>query len=47
LAWKQKAVVNMSDTPQKWWYVFDEPTRILVVDDDRCCRKTLEIFNEQ
>jgi DNA-binding response OmpR family regulator len=24
----------MSETPQKWWYVFDEQTRILVVDDD-------------
>lgn len=24
----------MSDAAQKWWYVFDEATRILVVDDD-------------
>ena len=24
----------MTDTPQQWWYVFDEQTRILVVDDD-------------
>jgi len=24
----------MSDAPQTLWYVFDEPTRILVVDDD-------------
>ena len=24
----------MTDTQQNWWYVFDEQTRILVVDDD-------------
>jgi DNA-binding response OmpR family regulator len=24
----------MTDTAQQWWYVFDEQTRILVVDDD-------------
>src|SRR5437763_5188552 len=24
----------MTDTQQSWWYVFDEQTRILVVDDD-------------
>ena len=24
----------MTDTKQNWWYVFDEQTRILVVDDD-------------
>src|SRR5258705_8546549 len=24
----------MTDTPQQWWYVFEEQTRILVLDDD-------------
>ncbi len=29
----------MTDTAQKCWYVFDEPTRILVVDDDPIFRE--------
>jgi hypothetical protein len=29
----------MTDTPQQWWYVFDEQTRILVVDDDPILRE--------
>jgi DNA-binding response OmpR family regulator len=35
----------MSDTPQnKWWYVFDEPTRILVVDDDPILREFASVY---
>jgi len=34
----------MTDTPQKWWYVFDEPTRILVVDDDPILREFASVY---
>jgi DNA-binding response OmpR family regulator len=34
----------MADTPQKWWYVFDEPTRILVVDDDPILREFASVY---
>src|SRR5262245_54609652 len=34
----------MSETPQKWWYVFDEPTRILVVDDDPILREFASVY---
>ena len=34
----------MSDAPQKWWYVFDEPTRILVVDDDPILREFASVY---
>jgi len=34
----------MSNAPQKWWYVFDEPTRILVVDDDPILREFASVY---
>jgi len=34
----------MTDIPQKWWYVFDEPTRILVVDDDPILREFASVY---
>ena len=34
----------MSDAPQNWWYVFDEPTRILVVDDDPILREFASVY---
>jgi DNA-binding response OmpR family regulator len=34
----------MTDTPQQWWYVFDEQTRILVVDDDPILREFASVY---
>jgi DNA-binding response OmpR family regulator len=34
----------MTDTPQKCWYVFDEQTRILVVDDDPILREFASVY---
>src|SRR5215470_11501804 len=34
----------MTDTTQNSWYVFDEPTRILVVDDDPILREFASVY---
>jgi DNA-binding response OmpR family regulator len=34
----------MTDTPQNAWYVFDEQTRILVVDDDPILREFASVY---
>jgi len=34
----------MTDTAQQWWYVFDEQTRILVVDDDTIMREFASVY---
>lgn len=34
----------MTDTPQNPWYVFDEQTRILVVDDDPILREFASVY---
>lgn len=34
----------MTDTPQQWWYVFDEQTRILIVDDDPILREFASVY---
>ena len=34
----------MTDTAQQWWYVFDEQTRILVVDDDPILREFASVY---
>src|SRR5215475_665362 len=34
----------MTDTQQQWWYVFDEQTRILVVDDDPILREFASVY---
>jgi CheY-like chemotaxis protein len=34
----------MTDTPQNSWYVFDEQTRILVVDDDPILREFASVY---
>jgi DNA-binding response OmpR family regulator len=34
----------MTDTQDKWWYVFDEQTRILVVDDDPILREFASVY---
>ena len=34
----------MTETPQQWWYVFDEQTRILVVDDDPILREFASVY---
>jgi DNA-binding response OmpR family regulator len=34
----------MTDTQQNWWYVFDEQTRILVVDDDPILREFASVY---
>ena len=34
----------MTDTPQTSWYVFDEQTRILVVDDDPILREFASVY---
>jgi len=36
--------VNMTEHPQQWWYVFDEQTRILVVDDDPILREFASVY---